>query len=74
MSGADDCAEGDGVVFGIEQAVELGAAGLHFLRQRGFAQALFLHQRAQLAGDHALEGAGGGLGEDAFLFEEAVKG
>src|SRR5688500_9021977 len=49
-------AESDGLVLGIEQAVELRPAGLHALGKRRLREFLILHERAELARDHAFDG------------------
>src|SRR5437588_7681182 len=73
VGGARERAEGDGLVLGIEHAVELGAAGLHEPRQLGLAQALVPHQRVDLPRDHALDGARGHFFVDAFLLQEVIE-
>src|SRR5262249_54255763 len=63
-----------GLVVGIEQPVQLRTARLHALGELGFGQALLLHERVELAGDHTLDGARRHLFVNAVILEKIIEG
>ncbi len=72
--GALDGVELDAVVLGIEQAIEVGAAGLHALGHGGLGDFLLLHFLLNLPGKDAFEGVSVGLGGETFFAQEGLKG
>src|SRR5208283_1131732 len=60
------------VVFGIEQTVNLGPAGLEQRRHSRLGYFLFLHGLGELPCHHLLNGLGLRLFKDAFLPEEII--
>jgi hypothetical protein len=71
--GALNGVELDFVIVGIEQSVELGAAGFHALRHRVFAELLRGHALGDLPGEDALDGLTRGFIADSFLLEEVIE-
>jgi hypothetical protein len=57
-------------LFGIKQAIELGAAGLHELGDLVLCERLGLHRRFDLQGDDFLDRSGVEFFQNGLLFEE----
>ena len=67
------CAESDGVVGRIEEAVESGATRAHAVGHFGFGKMFVRHGRFNLPGEHALDGGGGDLLVDAFFTKPGIE-
>ena len=61
------------IVFGIEKTVERSAAGLHSTSHVGLGELAVDHLLADLPGENALDGNGGGLLVDALFAEPVVE-
>ena len=64
---------GDGGVVGVEEAVELGAAGAEFCGHSAFGLLLAGHFLLELPGEDALDGGGFDFAPVAFVIEEVVE-
>lgn len=66
--------ERHGVVFGIEQSINLRAAGSHSTGQSRFRQGRLLHYRSDIVGDEALYRKRVDFREDFVLMQKTLKG
>ena len=73
MCGAGKRAKRHGLVFRIEESVKLRTTSLHAFCKLRLGEALVFHERIELTGDHALDGARRHFFVDALLFQEVVK-
>src|SRR5262245_59868695 len=73
MGRAGERAQGDGLIVGIEQAVELSAARAHASREHRLGQAVLAHDGGELARDDSLDGLGRDLLIDPLVFEKVVE-
>ncbi len=72
--GTGDSIQCYGGVARVEEAIELGAAGMKLLGHGALGLLLFAHGLLQLPRQHALDSDGLELFTDAFGFEEAIEG
>src|SRR6267378_6846337 len=72
--GTGDSIQCYGGVARVEEAIELGAAGMKLLGHGALGLLLFAHGLLQLPRQHALDSNGLDLFTDAFGFEEAIEG
>jgi hypothetical protein len=66
--------QGDGIVLGIQEPVERGAAGAHPAGHLNLGQAFLVHGSLNLAGNHPLDRGGANFLIEAFLAKPAVEG
>jgi hypothetical protein len=74
LGGSGDGVEADGDVFGIEEAIELGAASAELTGHGLLGFLLAAHGLLELPGQDALDGYSFDLFAQALFFEEAVEG
>src|SRR5258708_7284505 len=73
MGGGGERAQCHRVVVRVEQAVELGTAGLHALGEHGLGEVVLAHDAVELTRNDALDGLARDLLVEALFLQEVVE-